>query len=84
MGINNKIMPAVLKNDPIKSTLRSLDLKLSFGFFCGKTTRTMPPAAIAKGEMNQNVARQVAFSVKAADIKGPMMLPKPTQDPRMP
>jgi hypothetical protein len=77
-------MPAVLKKDPMKSTLRILDMKLSLGFFCGRTMRTMPPATIARGEMNQNVARQVAFSVNAADIKGPMMLPKPTQDPRMP
>ena len=84
MGIKSNIIPAVLKTDPIKSILRNLDMKLPLGVFCGRTMRTIPPARMAKGETNQNMALQVVVSVKAAARKGPMMFPTPIQDPKIP
>jgi len=50
----------------------------------GRTRATIPPARTARGTRHQKRALHVDFSTNAAAKKGPMVLPMPTQEPRIP
>ncbi len=45
---------------------------------------TAVPERTASGHMHQNRPLHVEFSTKAAAKKGPIVFPKPTQDPKIP
>jgi hypothetical protein len=84
-GIRRIMVPAELKRIPVQSTLDSLSLADSFGIVdFGRRIKRKPAMHIARGAINQKVARQVAFFVNPAARKGPMVFPRPTKAPKMP
>lgn len=85
IGIRSKIVPDELSTMPAQSIFLSLAETGSGGIDCGGSRKYRRTATnMASGEMNQKVARHVAFRVKAAATKGPMVFPRPTHEPRIP